>query len=26
VTQGDMAKLFPTYTVDAQRFRNFCAA
>ena len=22
----DMAKLFPNYTVDAQRFRNFCTA
>jgi len=26
VTPADMAKLFPTYTVDAQRFRNFCTA
>ncbi len=26
VSSTDMAKLFPTYSVDAQRFRNFCAA
>jgi uncharacterized protein (DUF1501 family) len=26
VSNGDMAKLFPTYAVDAQRFRGFCAA
>jgi len=26
VAPGDLTKLFPTYAVDAQRFRGFCAA
>jgi uncharacterized protein (DUF1501 family) len=26
VASGEMAKLFPTYAVDAQRFRGFCTA
>jgi uncharacterized protein (DUF1501 family) len=26
VPMTDMAKLFPTYSVDGQRFRNFCVA